>query len=127
MTAFCAKPLFMSELRRILAEPFLPEEAAEQTEKKADFAGKRLLVVEDNALNREIAVTMLEEGGFEVDTAENGKVAVDKVRESAPGYYDLVLMDIQMPIMDGYGPRVPSAPVDAEKQVCHCRHDGERL
>lgn len=99
VTAFCAKPLFMSELRRILAEPFLPEEAAEQTEKKADFAGKRLLVVEDNALNREIAVTMLEEGGFEVDTAENGKVAVDKVRESAPGYYDLVLMDIQMPIM----------------------------
>ena len=102
VTAFCAKPLFMSELRRILAEPFLPAEAAEQTEKKADFAGKRLLVVEDNALNREIAVTMLEEGGFEVDTAENGKVAVDKVRESAPGYYDLVLMDIQMPIMDGY-------------------------
>ena len=116
VTAFCAKPLFMSELRRILAEPFLPAEAAEQTEKKADFAGKRLLVVEDNALNREIAVTMLEEGGFEVDTAENGKVAVDKVRESAPGYYDLVLMDIQMPIMDGYvAARAIRALPDAEK------------
>ena len=88
VTAFCAKPLFMSELRRVLAAPFLTAEPAEQTEKTADFAGKRLLVVEDNALNREIAVTMLEEGGFEVDTAENGKVAVDKVRESAPGYYD---------------------------------------
>ena len=116
VTAFCAKPLFMSELRRILAEPFLPAEAAEQTEKKADFAGKRLLVVEDNALNREIAVTMLEEGGFEVDTAENGKIAVDKVRESAPGYYDLVLMDIQMPIMDGYAAaRAIRALPDAEK------------
>ena len=116
VTAFCAKPLFMSELRRILAEPFLSAEPAEQTEKKADFAGKRLLVVEDNALNREIAVTMLEEGGFEVDTAENGKVAVDKVRESAPGYYDLVLMDIQMPIMDGYAAaRAIRALPDAEK------------
>ena len=116
VTAFCAKPLFMSELRRVLAEPFLPAEAAEQTEKKADFAGKRLLVVEDNALNREIAVTMLEEGGFEVDTAENGKIAVDKVRESAPGYYDLVLMDIQMPIMDGYAAaRAIRALPDAEK------------
>lgn len=116
VTAFCAKPLFMSELRRILAEPFLPAEAAEQTEKKADFAGKRLLVVEDNALNREIAVTVLEEGGFEVDTAENGKIAVDKVRESAPGYYDLVLMDIQMPIMDGYAAaRAIRALPDSEK------------
>lgn len=116
VTAFCAKPLFMSELRRVLAEPFLSAEPAEQTEKKADFAGKRLLVVEDNALNREIAVTMLEEGGFEVDTAENGKVAVDKVRESAPGHYDLVLMDIQMPIMDGYAAaRAIRALPDAEK------------
>ena len=129
VTAFCAKPLFMSELRRVLAEPFLSAEPAEQTEKKADFAGKRLLVVEDNALNREIAVTMLEEGGFEVDTAENGKVAVDKVRESAPGYYDLVLMDIQMPIMDGYAAaRAIRALPDAEKAgLPDCRHDGERL
>ena len=102
VTAFCAKPLFLSELRRVLAEPFRMEEQAEQTENAAEFAGKRLLVVEDNALNREIAVTMLEEAGFAVDTAENGKLAVDKVRESAPGYYDLVLMDIQMPVMDGY-------------------------
>ena len=119
----------MSELRRILAEPFLPAEAAEQTEKKADFAGKRLLVVEDNALNREIAVTMLEEGGFEVDTAENGKVAVDKVRESAPGYYDLVLMDIQMPIMDGYAGRAchPRSAGCRKGGSAHCRHDGERL
>ena len=113
VTAFCAKPLFLSELRRVLAEPFRMEEQAEQTENAAEFAGKRLLVVEDNALNREIAVTMLEEAGFAVDTAENGKLAVDKVRESAPGYYDLVLMDIQMPVMNGYD-AIRALP-DAEK------------
>ena len=116
VTAFCAKPLFLSELRRVLAEPFRMEEQAEQTENAAEFAGKRLLVVEDNALNREIAVTMLEEAGFAVDTAENGKLAVDKVRESAPGYYDLVLMDIQMPVMNGYeATRAIRALPDAEK------------
>ena len=116
VTAFCAKPLFLSELRRVLAEPFRMEEQAEPTENAAEFAGKRLLVVEDNALNREIAVTMLEEAGFAVDTAENGKLAVDKVRESAPGYYDLVLMDIQMPVMNGYeATRAIRALPDAEK------------
>ena len=100
----------------MLAEPFRMEEQAEQTENAAEFAGKRLLVVEDNALNREIAVTMLEEAGFAVDTAENGKLAVDKVRESAPGYYDLVLMDIQMPVMNGYeATRAIRALPDAEK------------
>ena len=116
VTAFCAKPLFLSELRRVLAEPFRMEEQKESTENAAEFAGKRLLVVEDNALNREIAVTMLEEAGFAVDTAENGKLAVDKVRESAPGYYDLVLMDIQMPVMNGYeATRAIRALPDAEK------------
>ena len=116
VTAFCAKPLFLSELRRVLAEPFRMEEQAEQTEQPAEFAGKRLLVVEDNALNCEIAVTMLEEAGFTVETAENGKLAVDKVRENAPGYYDLVLMDIQMPVMNGYeATRAIRALPDAEK------------
>ena len=116
VTAFCAKPLFLSELRRVLAEPFRMEEQAEQAEQPAEFAGKRLLVVEDNALNCEIAVTMLEEAGFTVETAENGKLAVDKVRENAPGYYDLVLMDIQMPVMNGYeATRAIRALPDAEK------------
>lgn len=58
--------------------------------------------MEDNDLNREIAFEILKKQGFSVEQAENGAVAVDKVCSSAPGYYDLVLMDIQMPIMDGY-------------------------
>ena len=67
-----------------------------------DFKGKRLLVVEDNKLNREITVTILEQTGILTEQAEDGSVAVKMVQEAAPGYYDLILMDIQMPIMDGY-------------------------
>lgn len=67
-----------------------------------DFKGKRLLVVEDNKLNREITVTILEQTGITTEQAEDGSVAVKMVKEAAPGYYDLILMDIQMPIMDGY-------------------------
>lgn len=67
-----------------------------------DFKGKRLLVVEDNKLNREITVTILEQTGIIAEQAEDGSVAVKMVQEAAPGYYDLILMDIQMPIMDGY-------------------------
>ena len=67
-----------------------------------DFAGKRLLLVEDNELNREIACMILCKYGFDLETAENGQEAVEMVAAAAPGYYDLVLMDIQMPIMDGH-------------------------
>ena len=70
--------------------------------KASDFTGKKLLVVEDNELNLEIASTLLEEAGFEVDTAGNGKIAVEKVEASSAGRYDLILMDVQMPEMDGY-------------------------
>lgn len=80
----------------------LMDGGTEEQESSMDFAGKRILVVEDNELNREIAVEILEEVGFEIEEAEDGSVAVEKVRGSAPGYYDLVLMDIQMPVMDGY-------------------------
>ena len=66
------------------------------------FEGRRLLLVEDNELNREIAMEILGEYGFILDAAENGAVAVEKVANSAPGTYDLILMDIQMPVMDGY-------------------------
>ena len=106
VTAFCSKPMFMSDLRETLmsalgqkqtdaAQGLLPE-------KNADFKGKQILLVEDNELNREIAQEILREYGFRVDTAENGAVAVEKVSTAAPGSYDLVLMDVQMPIMDGY-------------------------
>ncbi len=69
---------------------------------KMDFSGKRLLLVEDNEINMEIAMMMLTQAGFTVETAENGKIAVEMVSSSTPGYYNAVLMDIQMPVMDGY-------------------------
>ena len=105
VTAFCSKPMFLSDLRDTLltaighmqteAQDILPG-------KNADFCGRHILLVEDNELNREIAVAILHEYGFLVDTAENGAVAVEKIRTSDPGRYDLVLMDVQMPVMDGY-------------------------
>ena len=73
-----------------------------QAETVVDFIGKRLLLVEDNMVNMEIANMILQDNGFAVETAENGKIALDMVSSSEPGYYDAVLMDIQMPIMDGY-------------------------
>ena len=81
------------------------EEGAKQhshAEGVAEFAGKRLLLAEDNELNREIACMLLSKYGFVIDTAENGQEAVDLVAASAPDYYDLVLMDIQMPVMNGH-------------------------
>ena len=68
----------------------------------SDFRGRSILLVEDNELNSEIALAILNEYGFQVDTAENGAEAVEKIRNSAPGDYELVLMDIQMPVMNGY-------------------------
>jgi CheY-like chemotaxis protein len=80
------------------------ENAADETadEETVDFTGKRLLLVEDNAINMEIAKMILEQMGFIVETAENGQIAVNLVSASQPGYFDAVLMDIQMPVMDGY-------------------------
>ena len=106
VTAFCAKPMFMSDLRETLMSALGQKQtdAVQRLlpEKNADFKGKHILLVEDNELNREIAQEILREYGFLVDTAENGAVAVEKVSTAAPGSYDLVLMDVQMPIMDGY-------------------------
>ena len=103
VTAFCEKPLFLSELRKVLAEPFrVQPEQTTAPQPKADFSGKHLLLVEDNALNREIAIEILKEAGFLVDTAGDGVEAVEKMEQSVPGQYDLILMDIQMPRMDGY-------------------------
>ena len=103
VTAFCEKPLFLSELRKILSEPFSAEVSPRLPEPKASaFQGKKLLLVEDNELNREIAMEFLTEAGFVVDSAEDGAIAVQKMEQAAPGQYDLILMDIQMPNMDGY-------------------------
>ena len=106
VTAFCAKPMFMSDLRETLMSALgqKPADAVQRLlpEKNADFKGKHILLVEDNELNREIAQEILREYGFLVDSAENGAVAVEKVSTAASGSYDLVLMDVQMPIMDGY-------------------------
>ena len=106
VTAFCSKPMFLSDLRETLMSALGQKQtdAAQELlpQKDADFKGRQILLVEDNELNREIAQEILREYGFRVDTAENGAVAVEKVSTAAPGSYDLVLMDIQMPVMDGY-------------------------
>ncbi len=104
VTGFISKPLFTSDLYRALQSCLGHGEQPHEDQSLSDaaFAGKRILLVEDNELNREIAVELLGEAGFTIDCAENGQEACDKVRSSGADSYDLVLMDIQMPIMDGY-------------------------
>ena len=106
VTAFCAKPMFMSDIRDTLMTAIGQKQAEAEAEilptAGSDFRGKCILLVEDNELNSEIAAEILNEYGFLVDTAENGAEAVEKVKNSKPGNYDLVLMDVQMPVMDGY-------------------------
>jgi CheY-like chemotaxis protein len=105
--AFIAKPLFRSRLTATLRQ--FTSGRKEKTARnyldelsEADYSGKRILLVEDNELNREIAGEILQMTGAEVETAENGKIAVEKVEASPKGSYDLVFMDIQMPVMNGY-------------------------
>ena len=102
VTAFCEKPLFMSDLRDILSRPYEVAPAPDETSAPVGFAGKKVLLVEDNELNREIAQEILEEAGFSVRAVCDGQDAVEAVRMSGPGELDLVLMDIQMPVMNGY-------------------------
>ena len=107
VNAFMAKPLFRSRLTATLrqftsgkkeknARNYLEDFA------KENYAGKRILLVEDNALNREIATEIIGMTGVTIDIAENGKIAVEKVMEAPEKWYDLIFMDIQMPIMNGY-------------------------
>jgi len=103
VTDFCSKPLFMSELRSVLAKPFLVEKpAVEEAPAVVDFTGKQILLAEDNEMNQMIAVAILENAGFTIDIASNGEEAVKKMEQAPAGTYDVILMDIQMPIMDGY-------------------------
>ena len=107
VNAFMAKPLFRSRLTATLrqftsgkkeknARNYLEDFA------KENYAGKRILLVEDNELNREIATEIIGMTGVTIDIAENGKIAVEKVMEAPEKWYDLIFMDIQMPIMNGY-------------------------
>ena len=101
VTAFVAKPIFMSELRNVLTNPVQIEEQRVENI-SYDYSGKRVLLVEDNELNREIAIAILKETGMVIDSAEDGIEAVNIINEAPENRYDLVLMDIQMPRMDGY-------------------------
>ena len=103
VTAFCSKPIFLSELHGCLHSILQADRqsSAASRVKQASCTGN-ILLVEDNELNQEIAVTILEEAGFTTEVAENGQIAVDMVKNSKPGQYQIVLMDVQMPVMDGY-------------------------
>lgn len=103
VTAFCTKPIFISELYRVLSKPYLTaSESDNDANSREKFAGKKILLAEDNELNSEIAVAILSDAGFVVDTANDGDVAVEKIINAQPGQYDLILMDVQMPKMNGY-------------------------
>lgn len=102
VTAFCAKPIFLSELRDVLAQPYRASQEKTASDSLPDFTGKRVLLAEDNELNQQIAEAILTETGITVDIADDGSVAVEKVENAPAGTYDVILMDIQMPHMDGY-------------------------
>ena len=105
VTTFCTKPLFMSDLKNALSRAISGRE--DDSNKHDDlsstnFSGKRVLLVEDIEVNREIANAILLEIGLEVEDANDGTVAVQKVKDAPPNHYDLILMDVQMPVMNGY-------------------------
>jgi signal transduction histidine kinase/DNA-binding response OmpR family regulator len=107
VNAFVEKPLFKSRLTHVLKEVLGMEKSDAgqsdvETLKKHDYTGKKILLVEDNELNVEVATEILELSGLSVDTAENGREAVDKVLGSTAGHYSLIFMDVHMPVMDGY-------------------------
>ena len=101
---FISKPLFKSNLFLGLSRYMTGDTENEQkdTGRTIEFTGKRILLAEDNELNWEIAETILSEVGFELERAENGQICVDKFTQSKPGFYDIILMDIRMPVMNGY-------------------------
>ena len=105
VTAFCSKPLFLSELRSCLQSVIGADEEEDEenaSERSERFYTGHILLAEDNELNQEIAVEILSEAGFTTEVAGNGQIALDMLKASEPGYYQLVLMDVQMPILNGY-------------------------
>ena len=107
VTDFCTKPMFLSDLRDALTAALGRMKKRQETiqppvDETLRFQGKRLLLTQDRELNREIGLDVLQEWGFSIETAENGAAAVRKIAASAPGTYDLVMMDTQMPVMDGF-------------------------
>lgn len=107
VSAFCSKPLFFSMLHNVLTSSY--QSASYQSDEKSEedlsyhfLEGKKILLVEDNELNQEIAKTVLEEAGLIIDTADDGTEAVEIIKNAESNSYDLILMDIQMPLMDGY-------------------------
>ena len=103
VTDFISKPLFLSEVRDILARALgvLPNVDRNNDEESFDFTGKKILLVEDNELNQEIAQSLLSDMGMVVDCLDDGSLAVEKLKTVEPNVYDLILMDVQMPIMNG--------------------------
>ena len=102
VTAFCSKPLFLSELRECLYSIINGDKEEESVREPVKMQKGRILLAEDNELNQEIAVEILNDAGFITEVASNGQIAVDMLKKSGPGYYQLILMDVQMPVMGGY-------------------------
>ncbi len=105
VTAFCSKPLFLSELRSCLHSIVNTQQEEKEKDTGSGVVGintGRILLAEDNELNQEIAVAILGDAGFSTEVAENGQAAIDMLKQSEPGYYQVVLMDVQMPVMNGY-------------------------
>lgn len=100
---FISKPLFKSNLYLGLSQYMTDDTPEDEPEEDRQmFCGKHILLAEDNDLNWEIAETILSDVGFEIERAENGQICVEKFEQSAIGSYDLILMDIRMPVMNGY-------------------------
>ncbi|MEA5003991.1 MAG: response regulator [Christensenella sp.] len=100
--AFLTKPVLRESMYQVVGDLEGGSEAAQENEPSADFSGKRMLLVDDSELNREIGQALSEHVGFEVETAEDGKQAVDMFMDAEPGYYDVIMMDVQMPVLNGY-------------------------
>ena len=107
VSQLCPKPVFFSDLRESLLQALnlkhlQNDRSNEDKISIIDIPNTRILIVEDNELNREIAYELIKSAGFQVECVENGAEAVEKVKNADPGYYNVILMDIEMPVMDGY-------------------------